>query len=210
MVWGAGSKWGASYASPIPATVLGRRRVFVFAGGESRPPTGGLLCIDPATGKVDFDFPWRAGRAESVNASAPLVVGNQVYISECYGPGGTLLDLMPDGTCKQVWNNNVLNTHFMTALYKDGYLYGVDGHGPQNAPLVCIELRTGKEMWRTEPEWEEMIKSVFTPRMPSLCTISVLPVPQNLVGPRGFAEPCRGGACPAPVWLRLCRAVTLW
>jgi outer membrane protein assembly factor BamB len=41
----------------------------------------------------------------------------------------------------------------MTAIHKDGYLYGIDGHGPQNAPLVCIELATGKEMWKTEPEW---------------------------------------------------------
>lgn len=47
----------------------------------------------------------------------------------------------------------------MTAVYKDGYLYGVDGHGPSNAPLVCIELKTGKEMWRAEPEWEETLKT---------------------------------------------------
>src|SRR5262249_39373019 len=48
MVWGAGNEWGPSYASPIPATIYGRRRVFVFAGGESRPSTGGVLCLDPA------------------------------------------------------------------------------------------------------------------------------------------------------------------
>ena len=41
-VWRAGKEWGPSYASPVPATVHGKRRVFVFAGGESRPPTGGL------------------------------------------------------------------------------------------------------------------------------------------------------------------------
>jgi hypothetical protein len=87
------------------------------------------------------------------------VVGNQVYLSECYGSGGVLLDLLPDGSHRQVWSSNALNTHFMTAIHKDGYLYGVDGHGPQNAPLVCIELKTGKEMWRVEPEWEETIKT---------------------------------------------------
>ena len=31
-------EWGPSYASPIPATMHGKRRVFVFAGGESEPP----------------------------------------------------------------------------------------------------------------------------------------------------------------------------
>lgn len=156
--WGAGKEWGPSYASPIPATVHGKRRVFVFAGGESRPSTGGLLCVDPANGKVDFSFPWRARVRESVNASSPVVVKNQVYISECYGPGGTLLDVLPDGSCKQVWANKVLNTHFVTAVHKDGYLYGIDGHGPRNAPLVCVELATGKEMWREEPEWETVAR----------------------------------------------------
>src|SRR3954468_2275459 len=94
MVWGAGAEWGPSYASPIPATVLGQRRVFVFAGGESRPATGGLLCLDPATGAVDFAFPWRGRRVESVNASSPLVIDpDKVWISECYGKGGVLLQL---------------------------------------------------------------------------------------------------------------------
>ncbi len=159
MVWGAGKEWTAGYASPIPATIHGKRRVFVFTGGASSPSVGGLLCLDPTKGDIVFQHPWRARRTESVNASSPVVLGNQVYISECYGPGGTLLDIQPDGTFKTVWTNHVLNTHFMTAIHKNGYLYGIDGHGPQNAPLVCIELKTGKEMWRIEPEWEETYKT---------------------------------------------------
>ncbi|MGV3720517.1 MAG: PQQ-binding-like beta-propeller repeat protein, partial [Actinomycetota bacterium] len=164
MAWGAGKEWGPSYASPIPATVHGKRRVFVFAGGESRPATGGLMCVDPADGKLDFSLPWRSRTRESVNASSPVVVGNSVYISECYGPGGTLLNVLPNGGFKQAWSNNVLNTHFVTAIHKDGYLYGIDGHGPRNAPLVCIELATGKEMWREEPEWETVARLPEGPR----------------------------------------------
>lgn len=80
--------WGPSYAAPLPVTVGKRRRVLVFAGGESRPATGGLLCIDPKSGTVDCSIPWRGRRYESVNASAPLVVGDKVFISECYGKGG--------------------------------------------------------------------------------------------------------------------------
>lgn len=156
MVWGAGKEWGPSYASPIAATVQGKRRVFVFAGGESRPATGGVLCIDPATGKLDWSFPWRADVYESVNASSPLIVGNQVYVSECYGTGGVLLDVQPDGAVREVWRNNKLGTHFMTAIYKDGYIYGIDGHGPANAPLVCLDFKTGKEMWREDVLWEEI------------------------------------------------------
>ncbi len=153
MLWGAGDEWGPSYASPIPGDTDAGRRVFVFAGGESRPATGGLLIIDPKNGHVDCSFPWRGVPYESVNASSPLVVDSQVYISECYGAGGALLKIDTSGACSKVWSNEILNTHFMTAIHKDGYLYGIDGHGPQNAPLVCIELATGKEVWREEPEW---------------------------------------------------------
>ena len=156
--------WGPSYASPIPATVYGKRRVFIFAGGESRPPTGGLMSIDPANGKVDFAFEHRSHTYESVNASSPLVIGNQVFISECYGAGGTLLNLAENGSAKQVWNSPSLGTHFMTAIAKDGHLYGVDGHGPSDNAIVCLDLKTGDEKWRKDPEWEETIETASGPR----------------------------------------------
>lgn len=153
MLWGAGTEWGPSYASPIPADTKAGRRVFVFAGGESRPATGGLLVINPDDGSIDSRYPWRGKRYESVNASSPVIVNDIVYISECYGAGGVALEIDENGDCTELWKNEILNTHFMTAIHKDGYLYGVDGHGPQNAPIICIELETGKEMWKHEPEW---------------------------------------------------------
>ncbi len=174
MLWGAGDKWGPSYASPIPATVHGQHRVFVFAGGESRPPTGGLLCIDPSNGHVDFEFPWRSRRHDSVNASSPLIIGDQVFISECYGTGGALLDIAADGSFKETWTTTDLGTHFMTAIHKDGFLYGVDGHGPLDAPLVCVELKTGKTLWRAEPDWSETVgerASASTPARSSLLQV---------------------------------------
>ncbi len=94
MLWGAGDLWGASYASPVPAVLHGKRRLLVFAGGESQPPTGGLLSIDPVTGAIDFQFPWRSRSYESVNASCPVAIGNQVFVSASYKTGGALLDLI--------------------------------------------------------------------------------------------------------------------
>jgi outer membrane protein assembly factor BamB len=164
MLWGTGDQWGPSYASPIPATVYGKQRVFVFAGGETgfrEKPAGGLLCIDPANGHVDFTFPWRGTRRESVNASSPLVFEREgrvnVLVSECYGSGGALLEVQPDFTAKTLWTNPTFGTHFMTAVYKEGHLYGVDGHGPEDAFLVCVDASNGKEVWRTQPEWKERV-----------------------------------------------------
>lgn len=164
LVWSADDEWGPSYASPVPAVVHGKRRVFVFAGGESRPPTGGLLCIDPANGKLDFRFPWRSTTAESVNASNPVVVGNQVFISASYDTGGALLDIQPDFTHKVAWKSGDFGTHWMTSVHKDGYLYGFEGRHLQNAALVCFEVKTGKEMWRQTPQWEETVTANGQPR----------------------------------------------
>jgi outer membrane protein assembly factor BamB len=157
-VWGAGDQWGPSYASPVPALIHGQRRVLVFAGGESRPPTGGLLCIDPANGEIDFEFPWRSRVYESVNASCPVVVDDRVFISANYFTGSAMLRIRPDFTHEQLWTNKELGTHWMTSVYKDGYVYGFDGHFEQDAAFLCLDATTGKTMWRQEPEWEEVIK----------------------------------------------------
>lgn len=154
-LWAAGDAWGPSYASPVPAMLHGKHRVLVFAGGESRPPTGGLLCIDPDNGKIDFSFSWRGNRRESVNASSPVVIDNQVFVSECYGSGGVLLDVDESFHARPAWTNPNFGTHFMSAVRLGDYLYAVDGHGPEDAFLVCVELKTGKEVWRAQPEWHD-------------------------------------------------------
>jgi outer membrane protein assembly factor BamB len=157
LAWESGVGWGASYASPVRANFMGTEKVLLFAGGESSPPTGGLLCLDPVTGRIDFALPWRGRSRESVNASTPLVLGNRVFLSECYGAGSVLLEWQARGATRIVWTNRGFGIHFMTPVVKDGFLYGVDGHGPGNAFLVCLDLKDGAEKWRAQPNWEEEI-----------------------------------------------------
>ena len=156
-IWGAGKEWGASYASPIPATIHGQPRVMVLAGGESRPPTGGLLCLDPRSGAIDFTFPWRSKSYESVNASCPVVIGNQVFISASYKTGGALLEITPDFKPKLLWTTPEFGLHFNTPIHQNGYLYGFDGRNEPDASLACLEVKTGKIVWRTNPEWTEKL-----------------------------------------------------
>ena len=158
LVWGAGEEWGASYASAIPATVHGKRRVFVFAGGESRPPAGGLMALDPLTGLIDFTFPWRSRTYESVNASSPVVVGNQVFISASYKTGALLLDILSGGGRRVAWANSTFDLHFTTAVHRDGYLYGFPGRNEADAALACVDLKTGREKWRAMLEWKETVE----------------------------------------------------
>jgi outer membrane protein assembly factor BamB len=154
-VWRAGREWGPSYATPVPAVVHGQRRVFVFAGGESSPPTGGLMSINPATGTVDFSFPWRSRSFESANAACPVVFDNKVFITASYRTGGALLEIRPDFTHRVLWTTQEFALHFNTPIHKDGYLYGFDGRNEPDASLACVEVATGKVVWREIPEWTE-------------------------------------------------------
>jgi len=169
-VWRAGKEWGAGYASPIPAVIHGQRRVFVFAGGESNPPTGGLMSIDPSNGRVDFSFPWRSRSYESVNASCPVVFDNKVFVSASYRAGGALLEIRPDFTHKVLWTTQEFGLHFNTPIYKDGYLYGFDGRNEPDASLACVDVSSGKVVWRTAPEWEELILTGGQPQRQMLGT----------------------------------------
>ena len=157
MDWGAGDKWGPSYATPVPATIHGRRRILVFAGGDSTPPTGGLLSLDPENGRIDFEFPWRSRSYESVNASCPVVVGNQVFISASYKAGSALVNVDDEFQASPAWTTKKVGTHWNTAVYRDGHLYAFDGRNEPDASLVCLDVKTGQVVWREEPEWEETV-----------------------------------------------------
>ncbi|HTU24725.1 MAG TPA: PQQ-binding-like beta-propeller repeat protein, partial [Pirellulales bacterium] len=139
----------ASYSSPALAEVGGRPWCFVFA-------RGGLLGFDPAKGTLDFRFPFRAAKLESVNASNPVIVGDQVFVSETYGPGSALVKFRA-GAYDVVWSDadrprrKSMQAHWSTAIHRDGYLYGSSGRHDTNAELRCIELATGKVLW-SEPD----------------------------------------------------------
>jgi outer membrane protein assembly factor BamB len=158
-VWRAGKEWGPSYASPVPAIIHGKPRVLVFAGGESDPPSGGLMSIDPESGRVDFAFPWRSRTRESVNASCPVVFDNKVFVSASYRTGGALVEVRPDFTHRVVWTTQEFGLHFNTAIHRDGYLYGFDGRNEPDASLACVDAATGKIVWRETPEWTETLGS---------------------------------------------------
>ncbi|MBI1371668.1 MAG: PQQ-binding-like beta-propeller repeat protein [Phycisphaera sp.] len=136
----------ASYSSPVLATIDGRRWCFVFA-------RSGLIGFDPANGKVDFQFPYRARKLESVNASNPVVVGSEILLSECYELGAVKVRVQP-GACETVWSDKdkrgrekSMMAHFNTPIYQDGYVYGSSGYHSGEAEYRCLDWKTGKVMW---------------------------------------------------------------
>lgn len=134
----------ASYSTPVVSNAGGRSWGFAFA-------RGGLIGFDPGTGTEDFFFPWRAKILESVNASAPVVIGETVFISETYGPGSALLEFRPGGY-EVLWQDpptrdKSLMTHWNTPVFHEGYLYASSGRNSSNAELRCIRHEDGEVMW---------------------------------------------------------------
>jgi outer membrane protein assembly factor BamB len=133
----------ASYSSPTAATIHGNRYVLVFT-------RAGLVALDPSTGKVYFEFPFRSRMDASVNAATPLVIDDMVFLSASYGTGAVLLRIDQKGP-ERIWAaNDSLSNHYATSVYLDGFLYGFDGRQEQGASLHCVELKTGKVRWSEE------------------------------------------------------------
>lgn len=142
----------ASYSSLRTATIQGRRWCFALC-------RGGLVGFEPATGRVDFEYPWRSRKLESVNASVPVVEGDEVFISETYEIGSSLLKVRPGGY-DLIWKDNTkvrakaMLAHWNTPIHVDGYLYGCSGRNEPDADLRCIEWKTGRLMWAEKPPIE--------------------------------------------------------
>ncbi|RPI51381.1 MAG: alcohol dehydrogenase [Acidobacteria bacterium] len=133
----------ASYSSGVGATILGRRyAVFLTRNG--------LVGLDPATGQVRFQRPWRARQAASVNAATPLVIGNAIFVSAEYGPGAGVLQF--DGTkLLDVWlSNDVLSNHYATSVHHEGQLYGFHGRQEFGPMFRAVHLQSGKVSWSTD------------------------------------------------------------
>jgi len=154
--WATEHPWGASYASSVPVNLHGRECVLVFAGGDSRPPTGGLLVIDAANGKMLGSAEQRADIAESVNAASPVVLANEqgkparVLVAEAYGSGGAAFDIGLDFSVKRAWAAPRFDLYWMTPLVRDGAMIGFSGMSERLAELVAHDVATGKELWRSD------------------------------------------------------------
>jgi outer membrane protein assembly factor BamB len=130
----------ASYSSGVAATIAGRRHAIFLT-------RVGLVGLDPATGAVQFQRPWRARQNASVNAATPLVAGDLIFISAEYGPGATALRL-EGTTLTELWaSNDALSNHYATSVLGDGYLFGFHGRQEFGPSLRAVELRTGRVRW---------------------------------------------------------------
>lgn len=161
VLWTVEDAWGASYASPVPAQLHGQTKILIYAGGESDPATGGLMCIDPTSGKLHSKFPWRSEDYIQAIGSSPVVIPgkNRAFITTAYPKGrplgGAMVEYDADFQAKEVWQSKKLGVHWMNPVYHDGHLYAIDGETEPKSRLVCVNADTGAEVWEQHIEWED-------------------------------------------------------
>lgn len=133
----------ASYSAPVITNIAGLHTAVFFT-------RTGLVAVDPSNGAVRYQYRWRARMAASVNAAAPIVVKDQIFLSASYGTGAVLLQVASNAVTP-VWSGDEsMSNHYSTSVYRDGYLYGFEGRQEFGQSLRCVELSTGKVMWNVD------------------------------------------------------------
>ncbi len=143
--WAVGDE-RQTHASPVPCTIHGVRQIIFFT--ES-----GLVSLTAATGQPLWHSPFPF---KTATAASPVVGGKDgdiVYCSAGYNVGGGAVRIDKDGdrfTATELWRSPGENmSHWSTPVTAGGYLYGIFGHrdAKEMAPLRCVDIATGKEMW---------------------------------------------------------------
>lgn len=139
----------ASYATPVRARVAGADRVLAWLRDA-------LVVVDPATGNVHGEFRWRADELFSVVAASPVVRGDEVLLTECYGPGSALVAIDGDGIRmlrrdgRRTRPRESVRAHWSTPVLHEGHVYAASGRNPGDAALVCAEWATGDVRWAAD------------------------------------------------------------
>lgn len=123
----------AGYSSPIIYTIAGQRVLVIMS-------SVGLVGINPTNGRKIWSYGWDT--PNKVNAADPIAVGDSLFISSGYDKGCALINIV-GGRPRLAYQNRNMRNHFHTSVLVDGYLYGND-----QGNFKCIELKTGRQMWR--------------------------------------------------------------
>jgi outer membrane protein assembly factor BamB len=131
-----------SASSPVCATIHDRRYALFLTRDR-------LVGLNPADGRIQFQFPWMSHDYGAVIAASPVVVDDTIFLSALYSMGSALLRVKADGAgLEELWHTHQLSSHYQTGICKDGFLYAPDGHQEEGPSLCCIELATGKVQWK--------------------------------------------------------------
>jgi outer membrane protein assembly factor BamB len=127
-----------AYASPMLVSLAGGRQLLMTSATR-------IVGLQPDDGALLWEVPWHVQYDNSI--AQPLLVGtNRFVVSGGYGAGSALVEISkePGGfRVRQVWKNQNLKTKFNSAVFRDGFVYGLD-----EGILTCLDADTGVRKWK--------------------------------------------------------------
>jgi len=131
-IWVTQKNYGDAYCTPVEFMLKGQSCLAVFN-------QTGLVILDRKTGVEVVVQEW--SNRVNVNAAAPLILGERVFISSGYNRGCALVDLSGDSS-SVVWENKEMRNHMAPSLLHDQHLYGFD-----EGVYKCLDLE-GNVKWQ--------------------------------------------------------------
>ncbi|MBT3567599.1 MAG: PQQ-like beta-propeller repeat protein [Opitutae bacterium] len=127
---------GAQYSSLIVREFGGKRQYVQLTGAN-------VVGLEASTGKVLWQAP-RKGKTATI--STPIFHEGHVFVSSAYGVGCNGFKVTHSGgrfSAKEIYANKTISNHHGGCIRVGDYVYA-----SSSGTLACVELKTGKEMWR--------------------------------------------------------------
>lgn len=133
----------ASYSSPTIASIQGSPQLLCVTRLN-------FIAADPINGRVIGRIPFGA-RGPTVNAAAPLVLGEHAFLSASYGVGARWIALERDST-REVWSRqDIMSSQYSTCIEHRGVLYGIDGREDVgSANLRAVQPKGPNVLWEVK------------------------------------------------------------
>jgi outer membrane protein assembly factor BamB len=139
VVWKSGNGL-AGYAAIQSMDLRGKQTLLAFHGT-------GLAAVTLEDGKELWNVDWSTDY--DMNATTPVVIDDQVFITSGYGTGGMLLKANHE-SADSLWRTGEFASIHSDPYIIDGYIYGYSGDSWQNrGAFKCINLKSGEEKWST-------------------------------------------------------------
>jgi WD40 repeat protein len=130
-----------AYSSPIAITIGGARQVIVWTGDS-------VSSLEPSTGKLYWQVPYRATFDEAQAVASPVVHKDMLLCLGAWNRGSLMLKLDDQKPGASVlWKTRSKPTTTISTPYflDDGHVMVMNGDGS----LGCIDAATGDELWNT-------------------------------------------------------------
>lgn len=135
-IWQGGGDDQPGYSVPLKVSINGKQQYVVLTGSR-------LIGLDVNSGATLWTSDWKT--FAGINAAAPIVFGNRVYVTSGYNQGCKTVEIANEGA-KDVWVNKEMQAHFSSPVMMGDYIYG--NGDPDH--LICIDPNTGEAKWKKE------------------------------------------------------------